>query len=101
MFQLIIDITMASLRVWIPDELKKLPAAAYINLHRARAQVPKGVALQRGAYADPPEPATVFLIHTNLATDDELASLMYAGCDSSKKDTNFHEEANRNLRLAQ
>lgn len=90
-----------SLRVQLPNRLRKLPVAAYISLQRASAPVHKGFPLQIGAYTSHSGRVIVSPKRTNLITDDDTALLMYAQLKRIQRATDFRQEADKILHLAQ
>lgn len=91
----------ASLCVCPTDGLGDLPNVAYICLQYASEKVHQRVASQPGTYANLLGLGTVATKRTNLNTDDDIASPMYARLELIKYATDLRKEADKSLRLAQ
>lgn len=78
-----------------------MPAGPYVRLQHINTQVYESVPVQLGAYANSHAPATVVPRRINLATDDDMTTLMYPRLEYSKQATDLREEADKNLRQGQ
>lgn len=92
-------IATAPLYIRISNRLVQIPATAYIRLQHTGTQVYQSVNFQSGAHGNSSQACYRRIMHTDLATDDDMASPLYARLERIKRATDFHQVADKNVIL--
>lgn len=101
MFHLYSQIATEPLRVRTPNQLGRLPATVSVRLYRTASDVHQGLTFQCSAYSNSTRTRCPLIKRNNLATDDQVVSLMFAIPDLIQSATFLRQEVEKIPKLAE